>query len=542
MSRAKRSSVRAVPFAAPRAGALLLALATLLLAPSALRGDEPPELRVAPGGAQGHARLIVATEPRGAGVRIDGVEAGRTPLVVERLAPGPHALSVSLEGYRAREIVLVAEELTEISVSLRLEALRGWLLVVADPPDALVEVDKDGEPREAGLMELRPGLHHVEVSRFARESRSFRVEIAEDLVTRLEAALPAASFRLSELRSRREAFDPRNAGPLGSAEFSFEVSSFGVATLEILDADGKSVLAAELGPFSRSAQGYRWDGRDETGPLPDGEYRAILAVRPDPSVELADPGDGLTRETMVRVDSSLAWTPGGTGAAGPGLALMAEPFADPPGLVRMALGAALHPDGAAGPDLLASLSFAADAFAVTASASLAAEAGAAWQLGLASVWPLTGRSSPWSLMASARAGGGEGSESGLAWSGDAKASASGGFGAGLAGAYGRKGAWLGAQGELALALGDGVPSWFLALRGGASVGGAAWRLGLSAEQVFDARFGDGRPEAREPRAAVEAHLMPGSSPLVLSVACEAVLGADPAAGPFRVVASLGIAF
>ncbi|HOX16995.1 MAG TPA: PEGA domain-containing protein [Spirochaetales bacterium] len=549
MNRAKQDPPRAPRAAAhgtflSTARALATAVLLCLAAGAGAAQDAATEVSVKSGGSAGFARLVVETEPRGATVYIDGAFGGRSPLAIEKFAAGPHQVLVSLEGYREREFVLVASELTEIVITLELEELTGWLLVETDPADARIEIDRDGKQREAGLVELRVGLHRVDVSRFASGTASFQALILEDLVTTLQATLEPAAFRLSELRASRSAFDPRNAGVLGSAELSFDVSSFGEATLEIRDAAGVLVGSAGLGPFSSEAQSYRWDGRAGGEPLPDGEYQATLTARPDPAVELADPEDTLVRNAALRIDSSLAWVPGSLGGAGSGLALMAEPFADPPGLFRASIGAALRQGvaEAAGPDLSLALAYGAEAFSVGAAASLAAGSGDGWLLSAALAWPLAERGAAWGLAATARATGGKGAAAALEWSQDGMAAAAGGFAAGLAAAWGRKGSWLGAQGELGLNAADGVFGWTLALRAGASLGGAAWRLGVSAEQAFDAAFGAGSLGAREPRAAVEAHLMPGRAPLSLSVACEASLGVNLVPAPPLVRASLGIAF
>jgi hypothetical protein len=305
------------------------------------------------------------------------------------------------------------------------------------------------------------------------------------------------------------------------------------------------VRAAELGPFTGKAQSYRWDGRDGAEPLADGEYRATLTVRPDPAVALADPADDFAREATVRLDSSLAWVPGGAGPSGTGLAFMPEPFADPPGLFRMSLGAALDPTGAvgtSGPEFLMTLGYAAPAFSLSGAAALASGTTDGWNLAAALAWPLTERGSGIAFAASFRAGGGRGDGASREWSGDDATGAAGGFRAGLGAAFGRKGTWIGAQPELGLWLSDGGFGWTLALRAGASAGGAAWRLGVSAEQAFDAAFGGAGLEARMPRAAAEAHLMPGTAPLFLSLAFEADLGANLAPESPRIAALLGVAF
>ena len=43
--------------------------------------------------------LLVSSEPSGAAVKIDGQPAGTTPLQIDRIRAGSHAIQVSLDGY-----------------------------------------------------------------------------------------------------------------------------------------------------------------------------------------------------------------------------------------------------------------------------------------------------------------------------------------------------------------------------------------------------------------------------------------------------------
>jgi serine/threonine-protein kinase len=76
------------------------------------RRAPPPDARRAPPLAQGPARpvgpasLEVASRPAGARVLLDGREVGRTPLRLERIAPGRHTVRLELDGHRLWETTL----------------------------------------------------------------------------------------------------------------------------------------------------------------------------------------------------------------------------------------------------------------------------------------------------------------------------------------------------------------------------------------------------------------------------------------------------
>jgi hypothetical protein len=54
----------------------------------------------------GPASLEVASRPAGARVLLDGREVGRTPLRLERIAPGRHTVRLELDGHRLWETTL----------------------------------------------------------------------------------------------------------------------------------------------------------------------------------------------------------------------------------------------------------------------------------------------------------------------------------------------------------------------------------------------------------------------------------------------------
>jgi outer membrane receptor for ferrienterochelin and colicins len=116
-------------------------------------------------------RRIVGTvsvdAPRGSTVRADDDRTGPScaaPCTLS-LAPGPHTVFVTREGFSSESRAIVLAERQQLSLSVSLRALVGTLVVESDERDALVEIDG----RAAGFAPLVArdvpvGRRHVRVS------------------------------------------------------------------------------------------------------------------------------------------------------------------------------------------------------------------------------------------------------------------------------------------------------------------------------------------------------------------------------------------
>ena len=109
--------------------------------------------------------LLVHTEPPGAQVLLDDRLAGRTPLSVETLPPGEHALLLELEGYLPRERKVTYEgRKLEVRETLEKEAF-GSIRVKASGP--AVQIAFQGIPRGApplAIERVPPGDYALEVT------------------------------------------------------------------------------------------------------------------------------------------------------------------------------------------------------------------------------------------------------------------------------------------------------------------------------------------------------------------------------------------
>jgi len=156
VNRTRQAALVAVLAAAVAASALV---AIRFLTPGAPPTESPGS---ADGRPAGDTRLRIESDPRAA-VYVDGQYQGLTPLALTGLAPGPHALHLSRNGYEPhRERVVLAGT---VSRSIRLAPQAPARLAVRTrPPGA--EVFLDGVPRgrtPCAIEDLAPGAYHLAV-------------------------------------------------------------------------------------------------------------------------------------------------------------------------------------------------------------------------------------------------------------------------------------------------------------------------------------------------------------------------------------------
>jgi TonB family protein len=129
--------------------------------------------------------LSIETEPAGAAVWIDGVEAGSAPIVLPGVAPGLHRLRVVREGYASAELTL------QVAEGMGLVPLRFALAGVTAPVEIRagdgVTVRIDGH--EVGRTPLAPvhvapGVHEIRLERrgFVPQRHSVLARVGEPIL------------------------------------------------------------------------------------------------------------------------------------------------------------------------------------------------------------------------------------------------------------------------------------------------------------------------------------------------------------------------
>ena len=162
--------------------------------------------------------LRVTTEPPGADVLIDGMLHGTSPLTIDNLAEGAHALLVRDKSGSVRQTVEVKPDAT---TDAALQLRPGWLAVFAP---VRLQVLENGRPigsTEGGRMLASPGPHTVEVVSQAMGFRETRhVEIKPGQVSAVTIQMPPVTIEIVAPADAEILVDGQVVGqaPLGPLE------------------------------------------------------------------------------------------------------------------------------------------------------------------------------------------------------------------------------------------------------------------------------------------------------------------------------------
>jgi hypothetical protein len=242
--------------------------------------------------------LEIRSTPRGASVFLNNRFMGLTPVVLEDVETGRHKLTLKKDGYYS-ESQWISYSGGYQTYYLDLEEITGFLRVQAHPQEAEINVGSTWLPASK-LHELPIGTYTLRIRAFGYEEQSLPIRIVMRQVTELQVSLREATFALSELRSNRRVFNPRNSGFLGVSRIRFRVSTYGTGRALVMDEQNRVVWTRELGGFTTWEQELDWDGRDPLGaPLPDGRYTVRVEAKAGQSEETA------AEELSIRIDSSV---------------------------------------------------------------------------------------------------------------------------------------------------------------------------------------------------------------------------------------------
>jgi hypothetical protein len=114
-----------------------------------------------PARSKGTGGLLVATEPAGTRVLLDGKAVGETPLTLESITPGRHILTFVTSSGSFRKTVRIEAGKT---ASLDVPVYSGWVAVFAPIP---LDISEDGRgigTTEQGRLMLPPGHHELTLS------------------------------------------------------------------------------------------------------------------------------------------------------------------------------------------------------------------------------------------------------------------------------------------------------------------------------------------------------------------------------------------
>jgi len=272
---------------------IFVPLLLLLLLPGALSARETKDIVSDNFEESSGAGLEIDTNPSGVRVYIDGVDCGLTPLVTYPV-PGIHFIRLTRDGYKERSFNVNIFSTSRLTVSIKMEAIRGLAMVsiyreknspesrplnpqiytnALDENTTPVSPDNDNKI----LLSLPVGYNTIKVRAFGWENSLKTILVDEYNTVVADIFMKPAVFKVENIHQSRKRFNPMNPGRLGVTEYSFEVSAPGTGIFMILDANGSTVYEKHFEKFDTWVQNITWDGKDSQGiPHPEGVYMVSL--------------------------------------------------------------------------------------------------------------------------------------------------------------------------------------------------------------------------------------------------------------------------
>lgn len=252
----------------------------------------------------GHG-ITLETTPQGAQIYIDGVERGKTPLVISELESGLHTILFTKDAYEDWQEQLNLSRNSMLYVCVDLTPVRGEVRVklraedggkILKPDEARILVDSlplrwisDGEELVAQLGEGQKTLT-ARLFGYSEEKKS--LIITRGTVHRIEFTLRTAPLQIEKLFLNRTVFNPKNAGNLGLLTMNFSVTAPGYGRFRVFDAAGNLIFEELLNqndahgaqvPWSDWSQRARWNGTIFDGSsAAAGLYRLCVEASQEP--------------------------------------------------------------------------------------------------------------------------------------------------------------------------------------------------------------------------------------------------------------------
>lgn len=194
-----------------------------------------------PDSAVALGQLQVRTEPSGARVTVDGVQRGTSPLTVDDLAPGEHAIMLESDFGSVKQTVMI-EAGTTASLVVPLTAsqgapLSGWLTITAPVNMQLYENGRLLGSSEIDRIMMPTGRHEIEIVSEVLGYRSARtVQVSAGRVTPVAVEVPNATIAINAVPWARVSVDGQEVGetpignhslPIGPHEITFRHPELG---------------------------------------------------------------------------------------------------------------------------------------------------------------------------------------------------------------------------------------------------------------------------------------------------------------------------
>jgi serine/threonine protein kinase len=186
-------------------------------------GTEVAQYVELPKGGPSPGQLQVRTEPAGARVTVDGVARGASPVTVDDLAPGQHAVVLESDSGTSKQTVMIEAGATaSLVVQLTPQGmpLSGWISVSAPAPVQLYEDARLLGSSETDQLMVAAGTHQLTVVNDTLGYRSARtVTVAAGKVSSIKLQFPKGTIAVNATPWAEVWIDGEKLGetPIGNA-------------------------------------------------------------------------------------------------------------------------------------------------------------------------------------------------------------------------------------------------------------------------------------------------------------------------------------
>lgn len=173
--------------------------------------------------ATAFGQLQVKTEPAGAQVTVDGIPRGKSPVLIEALAAGEHAVSLDNEGANVKQTVTIEAGVTASLVvplgAVEPAAVSGWVSVAAPVELQIYENKRLIGSSQSDKLMVTAGKHELELVNETLGYRSTRtVQVPAGKVAPIKLEWPKGTIALNALPWAEVWIDGEKVGetPIGN--------------------------------------------------------------------------------------------------------------------------------------------------------------------------------------------------------------------------------------------------------------------------------------------------------------------------------------
>lgn len=219
--------------------------------------------------------LVIDSNAYNAEVYVNGILKGFTTLELKGMRPGRYFIEVVKSGYERErfEVRLRKGETKEVYVNLKL--ITGYIEFLNYPSGASVLIDGRIYSNKK-IIEILPGRHKVNVSKFGYETLETYVDVLPYKTTGVSIELEPAAFYVNDFKVSKKRINP-NVNGLNCCEISFYVSANGNVSIKVENEIGEVVNQFDFSRFTTWYNDVDWNGTDSTGKfVADGKYKIVL--------------------------------------------------------------------------------------------------------------------------------------------------------------------------------------------------------------------------------------------------------------------------